>query len=371
MIPLSGPDVGEHEVVSVTDALRNGWVSGTGPAVAEFEAALAQRIGRSHVIATANGSMALELALRTLEIGPGDEVLVPAFTFAAPALSVLAVGATPVLVDVSPETWTIDASAAVAERTRRTKAVIAVDVLGHPCDYDALRDLELPVIEDAAQAHGARYKGRPTGSFGIAAAFSFHANKAISTGEGGALATDSDELARRMRLLCNHGMTPSEPYVHRVVGRNYRMTNLTASVGVAQVGRWDELIAARDEVGARYAELLRHTGATFRPVADWAVYSCWLQTIGVQQGRDALVNHMRERGIDTRAIWPTLSTQPLMNPAGKRCPVAEELSERLLLLPTYASLHPDSLTEICRVIREFGVVRSATATPPRARNGQL
>jgi perosamine synthetase len=341
-IPLSAVAIGAPERAYVNAALDAGWISGTGPFVREFERRLAERIGRAHVIAVATGTLALELVLRALDIGVGDEVIVPALTFAAPASSVLAVGATPVLVDITPSSWTIS-PAGVAERlSARTRAIIAVDAFGHPADYDGLDGFGLPVIEDAAEAHGAWYKGRPTGSLGHVSIFSFHANKAIATGEGGCVATDEAELAERMRIIANHGMRPENPYVHEVVGRNYRMTNLSAAVGLGQLDRWDELIASRNQVSRTYDRLLAGTACESRPVAEWASYACWLHTV-TAPNRSTVLAYLREHGVDARAIWPPLSVQPVFGPVGHRFPVAEAIASRAFWLPTHAEMTSDDI----------------------------
>ncbi|MFE9098038.1 DegT/DnrJ/EryC1/StrS family aminotransferase [Streptomyces sp. NPDC007264] len=355
-VPLSRPSLSALERSHVQGALEDGWISGTGGLVTRFEEALSRRIGRGHTIAVANGTMGLELALRGLGIGPGDEVVVPAFTFAAPATTVLAVGARPVPADVDPDTWTICPRAARAARTPRTRAVIAVDVLGHPADYDALRALDLPVIQDAAEAHGARYRGRPVGGQGDLSVFSFHANKAITTGEGGSVSTDSPHLAERMRLLANHGMTPQQPYVHEVVGRNFRMTNLTAALGLGQLERWDELIGARNDVARRYAERLDPSEYAPRPVAPWAEYSCWLHTVTAPaERRAAVLAHLRARGIDARAVWPPLHEQPVLGRPGTDCPVARDIAQRAFWLPTYAGMPDTDIDLVAAALAEATV----------------
>jgi perosamine synthetase len=229
-VPLSRVTLSDLERTFAHAAVDSGWISGTGGYVRDFEQGLAARLGRRHVVAVGNGTLALELALLALEIGPGDEVIVPALTFVAPAAAVRAVGATPVFADVTAESWTVDPARAAELVTPRTRAVVAVDLLGHPCDADSLAALGVPLVEDAAQAHGALYRGRPAGSLGVVSTFSFHANKTVSTGEGGCLATDDPGLAERARLIANHGMTAARPYWHTVVGRNFRMTNVTAAI---------------------------------------------------------------------------------------------------------------------------------------------
>lgn len=351
VIPLSSADLGEAERRQVETAIEGGWISGTGPQVRELERQLAARINRAHVIATANGTLAIELVLRALDIGRDDEVIVPALTFAAPASSVLAVGATPVLADIAPEHWTLHADDVARKITRQTRAILAVDILGHPSDYDALAQFGVPIIEDAAEAHGARYKGRPVGSFGVVSTFSFHANKAITTGEGGCAATDSAELADRMRVIANHGMRPERPYIHEVIGRNHRMTNLAAAVGLGQVGRWDDLVAARNRISAEYDRLLAGTGCAARPVAPWAQYSCWLHTI-TTGNREAILAYVRDRGVDARAIWPALSTQPLFGAGDSAFPVAESVARQAMWLPTFSGMPPEDVSFVAETIRQ-------------------
>lgn len=357
-MPLSRPDIGEVERRSVDEAIRSGWISGTGPYLAKFEEALAQQVQRRHVIATANGTLALEVALRAMGVGYGDEVIVPAFTFAAPALCVLAVGATPVIADIDESTWTLDVGDAERKRTSRTRAVIAVDVLGHPCDFDALDRLGIPVIEDAAEAHGAQYRGEPAGSFGLISVFSFHANKPVSTGEGGCVGTDSGELAERVRCIVNHGMVADEPYLHRVVGRNFRMTNLTAAIGFVQVERWDELTSKRNEIARRYDELLGDLpGYRSRPKAEWAHYSCWLHTV-VLPDRTSLITHLRACGVDARPVWPALTEQPVLQEYPAYCPVAERIAQQAIFLPTSSLMSAEDVDMVCSAIKSHIATRS-------------
>ncbi|MFD4574106.1 DegT/DnrJ/EryC1/StrS family aminotransferase [Streptomyces sp. NPDC058417] len=339
--PLSQPSLGPQEAANVRDAMASGWISGTGRYVGAFEDALACRTGRAHVTAVSSGTTALELALSALGVGPGDEVLVPALTFAAPAAAVLTVGATPVLCDIDAESWTIDPGAALALRTSRTRAVIAVDLMGHPCDYARLAELEVPVIEDAAQAHGAETAEGPAGGFGTASVFSFHVNKTVTSGEGGAVLTDDPELAGRVRLLAHHGMSADRRYHHTVAGRNGRMTNLTAAVGLAQADRWDELVAGRRAVAALYDARLDGSRFRPRPALGGASPSCWLYCV-TSSDRDAAVARARGGGADARAIWPALSDLPLYAPYTPRpCPKASEVARTALWLPTWAHLTPD------------------------------
>ncbi|MEU5314198.1 DegT/DnrJ/EryC1/StrS family aminotransferase [Streptomyces sp. NPDC021562] len=348
--PLSQPTLGGQESENVAEAMASGWISGTGPYVDVFERALEQRTGRRSATALSSGTTALEILLAALGVGPGDEVVVPALTFAAPAAAVLSVGATPVLCDIAPESWTIAPEAVCALLTPRTKAVIAVDLMGHPCDYRRLAELGVPIVEDAAQAHGARTADGTAGAFGTASVFSFHANKVITSGEGGAVLTDDPELADRVRLIAHHGMRAGDGYRHEVVGRNGRMTNLTAAVGAAQVARWDELVAGRLAVARLYDAQLTGHGFLPRPKASWASPSCWLYCVTSDE-RDAAVHRARRNGVDARAVWPALADLPLYRRYAPRpCPVASAVSSTAMWLPTWSHMTPDEVTEVAELV---------------------
>jgi perosamine synthetase len=349
-IPLSDITFLGNESAYCKEALDSRWISGAGPYLTRFEELIAGKIQRRHAICVTNGTMALELALRAMDIGVGDEVIVPSLTFAAPAASVLAVGATPVLVDVTAESWTIDPAAVEKAIGSRTKAIITVDVLGHPCDYDRLLKLGIPIIEDAAEAHGALYKGRPVGSFGLVSTFSFHANKTITTGEGGCVATDDDALNKKMRLIANHGMNPAKPYWHEVTGRNFRMTNLTAAIGCGQAEHWDELVAARNTAAATYDRTLIGAPIERRPVASWAKEACWLYTVHSPR-RSELLSALRAEGIDARAIWHVLPDNPSL--AGARVldhSVARSITDEAFWLPTWANMPSEMIDHVSSVL---------------------
>ncbi|MFJ5733640.1 DegT/DnrJ/EryC1/StrS family aminotransferase [Streptomyces paradoxus] len=344
--PLSQPSLGEKESGNVRDAMASGWISGTGPFVSAFEGLLRDRTGRAYATAVSSGTTALEIVLSALGIGPGDEVIVPALTFAAPAAAVLTVGAVPVLCDIDADSWTIDPDAARMQLTPRTKALIAVDLMGHPCDYERLATLGVPIVEDAAQAHGARTAHGPAGSFGIASVFSFHVNKAVTSGEGGAVLTDDPELASAIRLLTHHGMSPDRRYHHSVAGRNGRMTNLSAAVGTAQAERWDELVGARAEVERCYRDRLAGRGLLPRPTQPWASPSCWLHCV-TSADRDTVVERARRGGVDARAVWPALSDLPLYRRyAPRSCVRASEVSRTAMWLPTWAHMEPRDIAAV-------------------------
>lgn len=351
-IPLSSISMSSVERDLVKEVMDTTMISSAGPMIPAFEAAIAPRLGVAHVVATSSGSCALELALRALGIGPGDEVIVPAFTFVAPISAVVLVGAVPVIVDVSPDTWTIDPRQVERHIGPRTKAIIAVDILGHPADYDALAGFNLPIVEDAAEAIGARYKGRPTGSLGTLAIMSFHANKVLATGEGGCVATNDARLAARVRQLGNFGMSPTRRYWHEMAGHNHRMTALAAAIGLGQVQRWPELIGARAQVTRWYDAALVGIDVIRRPVAAWAEEVTWLYTVASNRRADILTACTR-RGIDARAIWPAVAEQPAFrNLAIDDCPVARAVSGTALWLPTSAQMSAEDVDDVVAGVLE-------------------
>lgn len=337
-IPLSKICYLGNEEEYGIDAIKTRRISGQGVYVQKFEALIAEKTQRKYCLVVSNATLALELALRALDIGFGDEVIVPAFTFASPAASVMAVGAKPVFVDICEDHWTIDPAEVKKAISSKTKAIIPVDLMGHPCDYDQLLALGIPLIEDAAQAHGAAYKGKPTGSFGVASVFSFHANKAISTGEGGCILTDDEQLAKKMRLLVNHGMDPRNRYWHELPGRNYRMTNLSAAIGTAQVENWDQLVNRRKQVGATYTQAFAHKSLTIRKDAAWATPVCWLYTL-TSPNSDFLIEYLRSEGIDARSVWYPLPDCPAYRHEKViSYKVTSRLAKEAFWLPTYGDM---------------------------------
>lgn len=366
--PLSNIQLTALERQYVNEALQANWISGSAgsPFLARFESLLEQRHKRMYALAVANGTVALELALRTLDIGLGDYVIVPALTFAAPVAAVLNVGAKPLIVDIDPDTWTISPEA-VADLVGSTswygriKAVIAVDLLGHPCDfgrlYEAAQREGIPIIEDAAQAHGATYYKNPTGTFGDISTFSYHANKAITTGEGGSFLTNKRELYDRAKRLMNHGMTPGRPYYHEEPGTNYRMTNVTAAIGTAQMERWIELMAKRSQVAKWYGQVLP-SWMQPRPVAEWCTPGMWLYTVTVDPTiRADLLNNLQAQGIDVRAIWPAIPDNPAFAAFEMdRCTVARAIAARAIWLPTSATMTYDDCQTIAEAFRQVEAV---------------
>lgn len=355
-LPVASPAFSGNELRYVTECVLTNWISSRGRFVTEFERIFAKFCGVKHGITVSNGTVALHLALVLAGIGPGDEVIVPTLTFVATANAVRYTGATPIFADSNPVTWTLDPPEIERRITKRTKAVIPVHLYGYPCDMDPIMDLarrhRLVVIEDAAEAHGAMYKGKRVGSIGHIGCFSFFGNKIITTGEGGMLTTNEDGLAERARMLRDHGMSQTERYWHETVGFNYRLTNLQAAVGVAQMERIETLLAQRAAVGGHYKELLKDDQCIELPSeVPWARPVTWLYTVLLREGinRDQVIKRLEFAGIDLRPCFhPVHSLPPYA--VQERFPVAEALSRRGLSLPTWASMRQDQIERICRAL---------------------
>jgi len=368
-IPVAAPLLGERELVYVSECVLTGWVSSTGRFVTKFEEIFAQFCEVPHAVSVSNGTTALHLALLGLDIGPGDEVIVPTLSFIASANSVLYTGATPVFVDSEAVTWNMDPEAVARAITPQTKAIMAVHLYGHPANLAALRELcdrhGLFLIEDAAEAHGSMFDGRRIGSFGDVAAFSFFGNKIVTTGEGGMLTTRNADLARKMRMLRDHGMSPERRYHHPVLGYNYRMTNLQAALGVAQMERIEEILAAKRRIGREYhAGLAGAPGLQLPAEVAPAEHVYWLYSFLVDPAhsavdRDGLMALLKQEGIDTRPFFGPIHRQPVYA-TGQQLPVAEDAAARGISLPSHASL---SSAEIARIAATVRAAVSGTLVP--------
>jgi perosamine synthetase len=345
----------------VTECVQTGWVSSQGRFVTAFEAAFAERCGARHGIACTSGTTALHLALTAAGVGPGDEVIIPAFTMVASANAVSHLGARPVLVDAEPRTWNLDLDQVAAALGPRTKAVCPVHTYGLPVDMTALATLAerrgLWVIEDAAEAHGATDRGRPTGSLGHLGCFSFYANKIVTTGEGGMVTTDDAELAGLCRTLRDHAFSPERHFWHKLRGYNYRMTNLQAAVGLAQVERFDELVAIRRRNAAWYRRRLEGVrGLVLPPEREGAESVYWMYSVLVTpefgMDRDDLRAHLAEAGIETRTFFIPMHRQPAYvdDYAGRSFPVAERLCEQGVNLPSGATLTAEDIDRVADAI---------------------
>ncbi len=363
LIPVSSPSFVGNERDYVLDCVDSGWISSAGAYVDRFEAAYAEFCGVRHAVACCNGTAALHLALLALGVAPGDEVIVPTLTFVATANAVTYCGARPVFADSEPETWNLDPAQVAAKITPRTKGIVAVHLYGHPADMDALRALAsrhgLFLLEDAAEAHGALHGGRRAGSLGDIAAFSFYGNKIIATGEGGMVTTDDDALAARVRLLRGQGVDPERRYWFPVVGYNYRMMNIPAAIGLAQLERADWHMGRRREVAAAYKQLLGGVkGLGWQAERTWAQHAYWMFTVllndGEADGRDRLMTRLHEEGVETRPVfYPVHSLPPYHEAArGEEFPVAESLARRGISLPTWAGLSRADQSYVCERLLE-------------------
>jgi perosamine synthetase len=361
VIGIAAPDVGAREREYVAEAVASGWLSSRGPFVSRFESAFAQFCGATHGVACASGTTAIHLALAALGVGPGDEAIVPAFTMIGSVNPVTYVGATPVVCDVLPDVWTLDPARVRSALTPRTRAIVVTHIYGHPADVDALRAAApgIPIIEDAAEAHGASRGSRRAGALGDIAAFSFYANKILTTGEGGMVLTSRADLAERCRALRDHAFGGDQTrYRHAEVGFSYRMSNLQAAVGLAQTERAAELVAASMRVGARYRAGLRDVdGLQLQAQGPDAVNVCWAFGVVVEEGgpsRDELRARLREREIETRDFFHPIHRQPAYaSLAGASCPVAERLGARGLYLPSGPARQESDVDTVCAALREL------------------
>jgi perosamine synthetase len=354
-IPVAEPALGDKELEYVVDCVKSGWVSSLGKYVRDFEQGFADFCEVQYGVATFNGTVALHLLVATLNLGPGDEVIMPSLTYVATANAVRYTGATPIFIDSEPETWNLDPTGVLGAITPQTKAIIAVHLYGHPVDMDPLRAIAaehgLLLLEDAAEAHGARYKGRRVGSLGDAAIFSFYGNKIITTGEGGIIVTNNQQWAERAFFLENQGRYADNPYWHPEVAYNYRMTNIQAAIGLAQLERIDHMIAIRRRNADHYNRRLAGLpGLRLPPNKEWAENVYWMYSVIVEDGfglaRDAVRTRLRAAGIDTRPFFYPVHTLPMYE-TGQSLPVAEALGRRGINLPSAATLTAEQIDYIC------------------------
>lgn len=367
-IDVSIPDLQGNEEAYVVDAIRSTWISSTGKYVNEFERLFSGVAGTNEAISVCNGTVALHLALLALDVRPGDEVIVPSLTYIATANAVRYVGAEPVFVDVSPDTWCMDPELTEQAITRRTKGIIAVDLYGHPADMDALNHIAaihgLWVIEDAAEAHTAKYKGRPAGGLAKIGTFSFYGNKVFTSGEGGAITVNDPDLALRIRTLRGQGMDPERRYYFPVTGYNFRLTNVACAILCAQLERTDLIITTRQNIFGSYREQLEGVaGIGFQPVAEWAKPAPWLFSVVIDPSvfgcnRDQLADYLRENNVDTRPFFiPLHKLPPFRNESaarGEHLPLTDTLAASGINLPTHALLSEDDITRVCDLIKACG-----------------
>jgi perosamine synthetase len=348
-IPMSLPEIEQEDILVVADVLRSGVLS-LGPYAEKFERALADFVGVPHAVAVSSGTAALHLLVRALGIGEGDEVIAPSFTFAASVNVLLMERARPVFVDIEPESRNLDTRLLAGLLSARTKALMVVDVFGHPADWEAIEDFagahDLIVIDDSCEALGAEYKGRRLGSFGHGAAFAFYANKQMTTGEGGMLVTENPEVAALCRSLRNQGRGEMGLWLaHERLGFNYRMDEMSAALGYSQFGRLPGFLEKRAAVAQRYADLLADVEAVTCPSSAPGTRPSWfVYTISLERGvaRDRVMRLMAEDGVPTRAYFPPIHLQPyirsLLGTGPGLLPVTEEVAARTMALPFHNNL---------------------------------
>lgn len=354
----------------VLECLESGWISSSGRYLDEFERGWADVCGRKYGAAVSNGTAALQLAVAALQLEEGDEIVMPSFTIISCALAAVHNGCKPVVVDADPDTWCMDVSAVEAAITPRTRAVMPVHIYGHPVDMEPLLDLaarkNLAVIEDAAEAHGAEYKGtdgswRRCGSFGDLSTFSFYANKLVTTGEGGMVVTDDPTLDARLRSLRNLAFGKKDRFVHEEIGYNWRLTNLQAALGVAQLDRFADTVARKRAIGARYSELLSTTPVLQLPAEQpWARNVYWMYGVVLRENANvdsrSLARTLAADGIETRPFFTGLHQQPALQRMGfmdkeMSLPVTERISQRGLYLPSGIGLTDGDLERVADSIR--------------------
>jgi perosamine synthetase len=362
VIPVCEPTLGGNEAEYVLDCVESNWISSAGKYIPRFEQAFAAACDARYGVACANGTVALHLALSTLGIGPGDEVILPTFTMIATINAITYTGATPVLVDSEPVTWNMDLNQVADKITPRTRAVMPVHTYGHPVDMDPLLELAerhgFTVVEDAAEAHGAEYKGRKAGSLAQAGCFSFYANKIITTGEGGMVTTSDPDIARLARNLRDHAFSEERHFWHKYLGYNYRMTNMQAAVGLAQTEQMETFVQNRRANAARYTTALSQIpDIVTPPEAEWVKNVFWMYAILVEKefgmSRDGLRAYLADHGIETRTFFIPMHLQPIYYRAfeGQRYPVAEMLCQRGLYLPSASSLTADEIDYISDMVQ--------------------
>jgi perosamine synthetase len=368
-IPVNEPVLDGNEKKYLAECIDTGWISSEGPFVREFESRFAARVGRKHGIAVCNGSAALDAAVAALRLGPGDEVIMPTFTIISCASAITRPGATPVLVDCDPGTWNMNVLGIEARVTEKTKAIMVVHLYGLPVDMDPVLEIAqrhgLQTIEDAAEMIGQTYRGRPCGSFGALSTFSFYPNKHVTTGEGGMVVTDDDRLAERCRSLRNLGFVPppARRFIHEELGWNFRMTNLQAAVGLAQLERVDEFVARKRHSFARYMELLSGINGIQLPVAstDFAENINWVFGIvladSVPFDAEVAMKRLAEQGIGTRPFFWPMHEQPVYRRtglfAGEKHPNAERIARRGFYLPSGLALTEEQRVRVAEAVRRI------------------
>lgn len=365
-VPVNRPFISTEDSNYVREALDSTWISGEGPYVKEFEETFSKAIGSKFGISVANGSIAIDLVIEALGIGPGDEVILPSFTIVSCMSQILRCGATPVFVDADSLHWNMDVGQVESLITTNTKAIIAVHIYGLPVDMDPLIEIStkynIPIIEDAAEAHGLKYKDRVTGTMGLVSTFSFYANKNITTGEGGMILTDNEELKEKIQTLKNLGFMSSRRFVHDVLGWNGRLSSLQAALGTSQTKRLLSIQERRIEIGELYQTAFADLKNVTLPVkmTDYAVNNYWVFGLVLNDacGKSAIdiMKMLDQLGIGTRPFFYPLHTQPVLEKYGfsdqRPLPVAERLGEKGFYIPNGLGITQLEIERVIKVVRE-------------------
>jgi perosamine synthetase len=364
-IPVYQPSLGGNEKRYVNECLDSTWISSKGEFLPRFEQSFAGYTGAAYATAVCNGTVAIHLALVALGIGPGDEVIVPTLTYIASVNAIAYTGATPVFVDSLRDSWQLDPEDVRRKITPKTRAIMAVHLYGHPADMPAVmeiaREAGLFVVEDCAEAFGTRIAGRHVGTFGDIATFSFFGNKTITTGEGGMVVTNDATLADRAVHFKGQGLAKHRVYWHDVIGYNYRMTNICAAIGLAQMERADELLARKLALAARYDAALSDAGVELhRATRPEYQHSYWMYSVLVPSGmRDGVMADLREAGIETRPLFYPAHTMPMYSQRYERHRVAEELGWRGINLPSWPGLLPEQVQHVAESLADSVAMRAS------------
>ena len=361
-IPVYQPNFDGREREYLLDAFDSGWISSRGAYIDRFEAAFAKFVGAESAVSVANGTVALHLVMLGAGIGPGDEVIVPTFTYVASVNAMAFVGAVPVFVECTPDTWQIDIAAVKARITKKTRAIMAVHLYGHPSNMTALREIAdehgLILIEDAAEAFGATWQGVHVGTVADFATFSFFGNKTITTGEGGMVLARDRAALEEMRKLKSQYVSPTRRYWHDKVGYNFRMTNLQAAIGLAQIERADAIIARKREIAELYRAAFSGSPVEVHGEAQGAVHSYWMVSalLPNADARDPLMAHLEQKGIETRPLFYPVHTMPMFShfaTSADAYPVSENISARGLNLPSWPGLRDEDVRDVANEVLEF------------------
>ena len=368
-VPVCEPFLNGNEIEYVNDCIKTGWISSAGKYVKAFEESFARYCGAGYAVGVCNGTVALHLALTALDIKKGDEVIIPDFTMIASAFAVCYTGAVPVFVDAEAETWNIDVNKIEEKISARTKAIMPVSIFGHPCEMDKIRELakkyNLSVIEDAAESHGAEYRGKKTGVLADITCFSFYSNKNLTTGEGGMIVTNDEVLYRKCLYFKNLCFPLDAPrnYIHNDIGFNYRISNIHSAIGLAQVEKADEYRELRITNAELYIKYLKDTpGISCQKTKPHVVNVHWMNGILLDQKeygktRDELVVELKNNNIDSRLFFVGMSKQPSLGQFGcdmsGHYPVSDMLAQNGLYLPSGSNLSEETISSICDVIMKF------------------